>query len=121
MSHDLRAEIERSSALASKTTRGRTGHGVLADDPKQVEIIKFYEDLTNLLVPSMKFQPAKNSGLHEWTFTCIYTYLDVDDTSANDDGERKGKSEKVAWRTFSIFALIRNNRSELYLAFLLRW
>jgi hypothetical protein len=68
----------------------------LVDDPKQVEIIKFYEDLTNLLVPSMKFQPAKDSGLDEWTFTCIYTYMDVDDTSINDHDSRKGKSEIIA-------------------------
>lgn len=45
-----------------------------SDDPKHRELIRFYEDSTNLLVTGIKAQPAKHLKLDEWSFTCIYTY-----------------------------------------------
>ncbi|KAJ7905735.1 hypothetical protein B0H14DRAFT_2661370 [Mycena olivaceomarginata] len=59
--------IPRPSAL-----RGRGGgpNGVLgSDDPKHSELVRFYEDVTNLLEP-------RYFNLDEWSFTCIYTYAD---------------------------------------------
>ena len=102
--YELNAEIERSKVLASKAiraqppgsgTRGRVrGGGIFgADDPKNAAVIQFYEDLTNLLVPSLKFEPGKYLGLDEMCFTCIYTYMDLSKIQ-NDKGDRgREKSE----------------------------
>ncbi|KAF8891217.1 hypothetical protein BD779DRAFT_1670860 [Infundibulicybe gibba] len=85
LQQELKMEIERGKSLASKssrvppgsTTRGRPGQSVLGpDDPKHVQVIKFYEDLTNLLVPSMKVQPGKYLGIDDWSLTCIFTFVD---------------------------------------------
>ncbi|KAG7092696.1 hypothetical protein E1B28_009027 [Marasmius oreades] len=70
-------QIERENAqkdrLPGSVQRGRGG--VLgSDDPKNTEVIKFYEDLTNLLVTNMKPTPGK-SGKDEWSLTCIYSYV----------------------------------------------
>lgn len=104
--YELNAEIERSKALASKSvrtqppgsaTRGRVrGGGIFgADDPKNAAVIQFYEDLTNLLVPNLKFEPGKYLGLDESCFTCIYTYMDLNKTE--DDTSERGaeKSEPL--------------------------
>lgn len=83
LSYELNAEIERSKALAAKSSRnppsvprGRPGG---ADDPKHTEVIRFYEDLTNLLVCNMKLQKGKHFSLDEWILSCVYTYTDTDD------------------------------------------
>ncbi|KAJ7582991.1 hypothetical protein C8J56DRAFT_956245 [Mycena floridula] len=44
------------------------------DEPKNTEVIKFYEDLTNLLVPNVKQHTSAYLGLDEWTLTCVYTH-----------------------------------------------
>ncbi|ESK88053.1 hypothetical protein Moror_10794 [Moniliophthora roreri MCA 2997] len=57
--------------------RGRGG--VLGtDDPKNAEVIKFYEDITNLLVPSMKPKPGRYLNTEDWNLTCVYTYVGED-------------------------------------------
>jgi hypothetical protein len=47
-----------------------------SDDPKHSELVRFYEDVTNLLVTDIKIQEPKFFNLDEWNFTCIYTYSD---------------------------------------------
>ena len=100
--YELNAEIERSKTLASKNartqppgsaTRGRVrGGGIFGtDDPKNAAVIQFYEDLTNLLVPNLKFEPGKYLGLEESSFTCIYTYMDLNKMQG---GDGEGASEK---------------------------
>lgn len=103
--YELNAEIERSKTLASKAIRSqppgsgsrgriRGGGGILgADDPRNAAVIKFYEDLTNLLVPNLKFEPGKYLGLEETCFTCIYTYMDLTKTH-NDESERGEEKSK---------------------------
>jgi hypothetical protein len=49
-----------------------------ADEPKNTAVIKFYEDLTNLLVPGLRFEPGKYLNQEETCFTCIYTYMDLE-------------------------------------------
>jgi len=80
---ELHQEIERGKSIAIKVvrappsaSRGRNGVLLGSDDPKHTEVIKFYEDLTNLLVPAIKMQAGKYLDLEEWIFTCIYTYSD---------------------------------------------
>ncbi|KAJ3506150.1 hypothetical protein NLJ89_g7022 [Agrocybe chaxingu] len=83
---ELQLEVERANALAAKAqqrppptaARPRAG-GILpsSEDPKIGEVVRFYEDLTNLLVPNMKLQPGKHLGLDEWSLNCLYTHRDV--------------------------------------------
>lgn len=46
------------------------------DDPKVGQTVRLYEDLTNLLVISMKHATGKWLGLDEWVMTCIYSYAE---------------------------------------------
>ena len=82
---ELQAEIDRGNAMATKlqrlpptsASRPRTVNGLSStDDPKLGEIIKFYEDLTNLIVPNMKLQKGKYFGTDEWILNCVYSYVD---------------------------------------------
>lgn len=81
---ELKAEIERSKTLADKSIRtpqvaprSRMA-GAAFEDPKNAEVIRFYEDLTNLLVTSMKHQTSHRPGADEWILKCIYTYSEDD-------------------------------------------
>lgn len=81
---ELHQEIERGKSIANKVvrappsaSRGRNGGLLGSDDPKHAEVIKVYEDLTNLLVPAIKMQAGKYLDFDEWIFTCIYTYSDI--------------------------------------------
>ncbi|KAF5380867.1 hypothetical protein D9615_004147 [Tricholomella constricta] len=78
---ELKAEIDRSAALA-KSTRApsmmRSGRPGGVEDPRHAEVLRFYEDLTNLLVPHMKTQPGEYFGLEDWVLSCIYTFNDDD-------------------------------------------
>ena len=66
--------------------RPRTVNGLSSTDDLRVgEIIKFYEDLTNLIVPNMKLQKGKYLSTDEWILNCVYSYV--------DEG---GKSQKPA-------------------------
>ncbi|KAG5645055.1 hypothetical protein DXG03_007145 [Asterophora parasitica] len=86
---ELAAEMERSKALA-KATRPpsvvRSGRPGGVEDPRHAEVLRFYEDVTNLLVPHMKTQPGAYFGLEDWLLSCIYTFSDDDDS---DSGIRK--------------------------------
>lgn len=98
--YELNAEIERSKALVSKPPRIQPpgsaskgyprAHGILGgDDPKIAAVTQFYEDLTNLLIPNVKFEPGKYMNLDEKTFTCVYSFANLDDT---DDMREKSES-----------------------------
>ncbi|KZP21206.1 hypothetical protein FIBSPDRAFT_953935 [Athelia psychrophila] len=90
---ELAAEIERSKALVVKqppgsATRGGgarpRGGGIFGtDEPKNAAVIQLYEDLTNLLVPNMRFETGKYLDLDDKCFTCVYTYVDQ---TGNDQG-----------------------------------
>lgn len=78
---DLRYELKVVGERANGTQSARNppsggrGRSVLgSDDPKHREVVRFYEDSTNLLVTGVKLQPPKYLKLDEWSFTCIYTY-----------------------------------------------
>jgi hypothetical protein len=62
---------------APGASRPRTVNGLSSTDhPKLGEIIKFYEDLTNLIVPNMKMQKGKYFATDEWILNCVYSYVD---------------------------------------------
>jgi hypothetical protein len=85
---ELQEEIERGKTMASKlqrlppasaaASRPRTLNGLSSTDDLRVgEIIKFYEDLTNLIVPNMKLQNGKFFGTDEWILNCVYSYVNM--------------------------------------------
>lgn len=81
--YELQAEIERAKSLSSQkqldsAPRARRGR-VLSqnEDPKMAELVRFYEDLTNLLVTDIKPQPGRYLQLEDWLMTCVYSYQDM--------------------------------------------
>jgi hypothetical protein len=83
---ELNAEVERAKSLAanaqqSSSRKWPAGAGLLSSnaDPKQAIITKFYEDLTNLLVPYMKAQKGKYLDIDDWLLSCVFTHRDVTD------------------------------------------
>lgn len=83
---ELSMEIERSKELLEKASQKPPdsvhrpyGGRVIgpSDDPKMTEVVRFYEDLTNLLVTDVKPQPARYLHVEDWLLTCIYSYRDV--------------------------------------------
>lgn len=78
----LKEEVRRNQELSARpppsSSKSRAG-GVLAanQDPKIMTVISFYEDLTNVIVPSMKNVPGRYFGLEEWVLNCCYTHKDV--------------------------------------------
>lgn len=88
--YELQLEIERSKGLADKSTRKQpdptfqTRRGRLpglSEDPKISQLVKFYEDLTNILIVDVKPQPARHPPLEEWVITCLYSHQDMLDKS----------------------------------------
>ncbi|KAK7020435.1 hypothetical protein R3P38DRAFT_2969447 [Favolaschia claudopus] len=90
---DLQYEIKTERENNQKNTRnppsalrGRGPNAVLgSDDPKHSELVRFYEDVTNLLVTDIKMQEPKFFKLDECSMTCIYTY---EDKTASEESRR---------------------------------
>ncbi|KAJ7685392.1 hypothetical protein DFH06DRAFT_1313700 [Mycena polygramma] len=80
LQYEIKVERESSQKAARNppvALRGRGPNGVLgSDDPKHSELVRFYEDVTNLLVTDIKVQDPKYFDLEEWALTCVYTYAD---------------------------------------------
>ncbi|KAH7926644.1 hypothetical protein BV22DRAFT_1032643 [Leucogyrophana mollusca] len=80
---ELDAEIERSKELIAKAsrnpppsvTRSQPRKPFGNEDPKNTEVIKFYEDISNLLVTSLRFEPNPEAAQDDTIFTCVYTYV----------------------------------------------
>ncbi|KIJ69087.1 hypothetical protein HYDPIDRAFT_172565 [Hydnomerulius pinastri MD-312] len=93
------AEIERSKELLARAapkstpsnsrTHNRRPFGA-SDDPKITEVIKFYEDMSNLLVTNVRFEDAKDSDEPEIIFHCIYTFFEMTRKAEDIEGERIG-------------------------------
>ncbi|KAL0066436.1 hypothetical protein AAF712_006478 [Marasmius tenuissimus] len=71
---DLRRERENLVKKPPGSAQRGRGNPLGYDDPKHTEVIKFYEDSTNLLIPHLKVQPG-NHGKDDWILTCIYSYV----------------------------------------------
>jgi hypothetical protein len=49
-------------------------------------VVSLYEDLTNILVHTVKCNPGQHDG-DEWVFTCIYTWRDDLDVNVPEKSE----------------------------------
>lgn len=88
MRYELKIEQDRIKTLKSSSgSQGRVANGTHFD-PKNTEVVSFYEDLTNLLVTYVKIEKGKFLNLEECQMTCVYTHVDE-----NSSDDRQGKSE----------------------------
>lgn len=55
------------------------------------EVIKFYEDMSNLLVTNVRFEHSPDSEEPEVIFHCIYTYYEMTRRADDIEGERIGE------------------------------
>ncbi|KIL00940.1 hypothetical protein PAXRUDRAFT_821149 [Paxillus rubicundulus Ve08.2h10] len=110
--HERDAEIERSKELLARAApkgtpsnpRSNTRRPFGTDDPKMTEVIKFYEDMSNLLVTNVKFEVVPDSEEPEILFHCIYTYFEMTRRADDIEGERIGeKSIVFTMRIFNGF------------------
>ncbi|KAF9246422.1 hypothetical protein BU15DRAFT_70516 [Melanogaster broomeanus] len=105
-------EIQRSKELLARAapkgtpsnSRSHTRRPFGADDPKITEVIKFYEDMSNLLVTNVKFETVPDEEEPEVIFHCIYTYFEMTRRAEDIEGERIGeKSIVFTMRIFNGF------------------
>ncbi|TFK30103.1 hypothetical protein FA15DRAFT_609201 [Coprinopsis marcescibilis] len=87
---ELNAEIKRSKDLADRArnhppsvTRPGAGNSLGTDEPKAARVTRLYEDLTNILISSVKCSSSAIPGKEEWAYTCVYTHSDP--TSPNSE------------------------------------
>ncbi|KAN0077189.1 hypothetical protein V8E55_011044 [Tylopilus felleus] len=105
------AEIERSKELLARAapkgtpnSRSHIKRPFGMDDPKMTEVIKFYEDMSNLLVTNVRFEHSPDSEEPEVIFHCIYTYYEMTRRADDIEGERIGeKSIVFTMRIFNGF------------------
>lgn len=103
------AEIARSTELLTRTgskavptsSRSHQRRQFGSEDPKIIEVIKFYEDMSSLLVTNVKFEDIPGSDEQEIVFHCIYTYYEM--TRSDDDIEGERLNEKSIYFTMRIF------------------
>ncbi|KAG9318584.1 hypothetical protein JVU11DRAFT_676 [Chiua virens] len=104
------AEIERSKELLARAapkgtpnSRPNAKRPFGTDDPK-TEVIKFYEDMSSLLVTNVKFEHQTNSDEPDVIFHCIYTYYEMTRGGVDVEGERTAeKSIVFTMRVFNGF------------------
>ncbi|KAF9469281.1 hypothetical protein BDZ94DRAFT_1151884, partial [Collybia nuda] len=82
--YELKVEVNKAKDLAVKLGQHPPGTarfkaGPVVPDPKHGEVIKFYEDLTNLLITNVK--PQTSMSEDEWILSCIFTFVDTEDAS----------------------------------------
>lgn len=104
------AEIERSKELLARvapkvpptSSRSHQRRPMGADDPKITEVIKFYEEMSNLLVTNVKFEDVTGSDEQEVIFHCIYTYFEMARREDSVEGVRiNEKSIDFTMRIFN--------------------
>jgi hypothetical protein len=91
---DLKAEVERSKALGSSKTapsapsQTRAPAGIVGENVKNTEVLRLYEDATNLLITNVLYQRGNFFDYEDCILTCIYTYINENESSE----VKKGKS-----------------------------
>jgi hypothetical protein len=83
------------SKLPSTTSKIKAGGVLGSDDPKNARVIRFYEDVTNLLVMGVKIQHGRYFDFEECTLTCVYTHVDSNAQSDHKDGKSEHLILKV--------------------------
>ncbi|KAJ3736045.1 hypothetical protein DFJ43DRAFT_1221245 [Lentinula guzmanii] len=79
-------EVEKKNFLTfkAKTQNGssRPKSDMLGSDkPQTLQLVRLYEDSTNLLIVGLKPQRSEYLNLDDWTATCVFTYISSNDVS----------------------------------------
>ncbi|KAJ3854624.1 hypothetical protein EV368DRAFT_80428 [Lentinula lateritia] len=77
-------EVEKKNLLAYKA---KTQHGSVrpqgdvlgSDKPQNLQLVRLYEDSTNLLIVGLKPQRSQHLNFDDWTATCVFTYVSSHD------------------------------------------
>ncbi|KAJ4475864.1 hypothetical protein C8R41DRAFT_544556 [Lentinula lateritia] len=77
-------EVEKKNFLAYKA---KTQHGSVrpqgdvlgSDKPQNLQLVRLYEDSTNLLIVGLKPQRSQHLNFDDWTATCVFTYVSSHD------------------------------------------
>ncbi|KAH7873628.1 uncharacterized protein C8R40DRAFT_1112879 [Lentinula edodes] len=77
-------EVEKKNFLAYKA---KTQHGSVrpqgdvlgSDKPQNLQLVRLYEDSTNLLIVGLKPQRSQYLNFDDWTATCVFTYVSSHD------------------------------------------
>ncbi|KAF5389827.1 hypothetical protein D9757_003581 [Collybiopsis confluens] len=80
---ELDAQRKSYQALKSKqqgSARQPRGEILGSDHPKNLQLVRLYEDCTNLLLVGLKAQPGQYLDLEEWIVQCIFTYVSDNDS-----------------------------------------
>ncbi|OJA14131.1 hypothetical protein AZE42_12920 [Rhizopogon vesiculosus] len=93
---ELDAEIARSKELLSRQPPSHSHHSRADSDTKHAVAIRFYEDFSNLLILSIKFEQRGNVE-DDILYTCMYTHIA---TMTDDETEAWEQVEKTI--TFSL-------------------
>src|SRR3954447_6644269 len=75
-------------SLPSSASKNRGAAVVVpGESPKHIEVIRLYEDLTNLLVTNVRYQKGKYFDLEDCILTCIYTYINENESPDTQEGK----------------------------------
>ncbi|KAJ3744935.1 hypothetical protein DFH05DRAFT_1459861 [Lentinula detonsa] len=79
-------EVEKKNFLTfkAKTQNGsaRPKSDMLGSDkPQTLQLVRLYEDSTNLLIVGLKPQRSEYLNLDDWTATCVFTYISSNNAS----------------------------------------
>jgi hypothetical protein len=96
---DLKVEIERSKALSSKppfpSSQKKTPVGIAGENVKNTEVLRLYEDATNLLVTNVRYQKGLYFDYEDCILTCIYTYINQNSSSDDHEGAASTSSHEL--------------------------
>lgn len=90
LNFELEVEKQNYQTLMKKDRQGARrpqGDVLGSDKPQTVQLVRFYEDCTNLLVMGVKSQPGPYLGLDDWILGCMFTYV----------GENLPSNSKNSW------------------------
>ncbi|KAJ4487706.1 hypothetical protein J3R30DRAFT_3695297 [Lentinula aciculospora] len=82
--YELEVENKNFLALKTKTQQGSVrpqGDVLGPDQPQNLQLVRLYEDSTNLLIMGLKPQRSQYLNLDDWTATCVFTYMSSNDAS----------------------------------------
>lgn len=100
---ELDAEIVRSKELLARQPHSNSHHSRPDIDTKHAAAIRFYEDFSNLLVLSIKFE-QRGGVQDDVLYTCMYTHVGTMKDDETDATEQIEKSKSSLLSFFSLHA-----------------
>jgi hypothetical protein len=79
----LRDKVDAIERLKGPPSASKSRAGVVlgSDDPKNAVVVRFYEDVSNVLVMNVRISRGPYFELEEEILTCVYSHADPNDGS----------------------------------------